>query len=127
MGVVGTISVLALYCEFIDSAVDCKGCGVVVAVKPLVDADELEAKGGVLDTFELPPLDVEDDLPGIFPLAFLITDVSTTRHLLSLSGRFLAMENKLVPNIPNKERIEQQEQVSQIEQRDENGAQSLNA
>lgn len=77
-GLVGTIGVLALYCEFIHSAVDCKGCGVVVAVKPLVDADELEAEGGVFHTFEPPPLDVEDDPPGVFPLAFLITNVSST-------------------------------------------------
>lgn len=48
MGLVGTIGVLALDCEFIDSAVVCKGCGVVVAEEPLGDADELEAEGGVL-------------------------------------------------------------------------------
>ena len=95
MGLVGTIGVLALDCEFIDSAVDCKGCGVVVAEEPLGDADELEAEGDVLDTFEPPPFDVEDDLPGVFPLAFLIPDVSSTRRLLSLSGWFLAMENSL--------------------------------
>ena len=106
MGLVGTIGVVALDCEFIDSAVDFKGCGVVVADEPLGDADELEAEGGVLDTFELPPCDVEDDLPGVFPLAFLIPDVSSTRRLLSLSGRFLAMENKLVLNVTNKERID---------------------
>lgn len=106
VGLVGTIGVLALDCEFIDSAVDCKGCGVVVAEEPLGDADELEAEGGVLDTFEPPPFDVEDDLPGVFPLAFLIPDVSSTRRLLSLSGRFLAMENKLVLNVTNKERID---------------------
>ena len=53
-----------------------------------------------------PPFDVEDDLPGVFPLAFLIPDVSSTRRLLSLSGRFLAMENKLVLNVTNKERID---------------------
>ena len=91
MGLVGTIGVLALDCEFIDSAVDCKGCGVVVAEEPLGDADELEAEGGVLDTFEPPPFDVEDDLDlsGAFPLAFLIPDVSSTQHLLSLSGKFV--------------------------------------
>ena len=70
MGLVGTIGVLALDCEFIDSCVDCKGCGVVVAQEPLGDADELEAEGGVLDTCEPPPFDVEEDLPGVFPLAY---------------------------------------------------------
>ena len=108
VGLVGTIGALALDCEFIDSAVDCKGCGGVVAEEPLGDADELEAEGGVLDTFEPPPFDVEDDLDlsGVFPLAFLIPDVSSTRRLLSLSERFLAMENKLVLNVTNKERID---------------------
>ena len=61
-GLVGTIGVLALDCEFIDSAVDCKGCGVVLVEESLVDADELDAEGGVLDTFKAPPLDVKDDL-----------------------------------------------------------------
>ena len=42
VGLVGPIGILVLYCDFIDSAVDCKGCGVVVAVKMLVDADELK-------------------------------------------------------------------------------------
>ena len=112
MGLVGTIGILALDCEFIDSAVDCKGCGVVVAEEPLGDADELEAEGGVLDTFEPPLFDVEDDLPGVFPLAFLIPDVSSTRRLLSLSERFLAMENKLVLNVTNKERIDRAARTS---------------
>ena len=120
-----------LDCEFIDSAVDCKGCGVVVAEEPLGDADELEAEGGVLDTFEPPPFDVEDDLDlsGVFPLAFLIPDVSSTRRLLSLSGRFLAMENKLVLIVTNKERIDRAARIKSLkyEGRDENGAQSLNA
>ena len=51
---------------------------MVVAEEPLGDADELEAEGGVLDTFEPPPFDVEDDLDlsGAFLLAFLIPDVS---------------------------------------------------
>ena len=35
---------------------------MVVVEEPLVDADELKAEGGVLDTFEPPPFDVEDDL-----------------------------------------------------------------
>ena len=105
MGLAGAIGVLALDCGLIDSTVDCKGCGVVVAEEPLGDADELDAEGGVLGTFESPPLDVEDDLPGDFPLAFLIPDVSSTRRLLSRSGRFLAMENKLVLNGTNKEGI----------------------
>ena len=104
VGLVGTIGVLALDCEFIDSAVDCKGCGVVVAEEPLGDADELEAEGGVLDTFEPPPFDVEDDLDlsGAFPLAFLIPDVSSTQHLLSLSGKF----------VTNKERIDRAARLS---------------
>ena len=104
VGLVGTIGVLALDCEFIDSAVDCKGCGVVVAEEPLGDADELEAEGGVLDTFEPPPFDVEDDLDlsGAFPLAFLIPDVSSTQRLLSLSGKF----------VTNKERIDRAARIS---------------
>ena len=114
VGLVGTIGVLVLDCEIIDSAVDCKGCGVVVAEEPLGDADELEAEGGVLDRFEPPPFDVEDDLDlsGAFPLAFLIPDVSSTRRLLSLSGRFLAMENKLVLIVTNKERIDRAAKIS---------------
>ena len=102
VGLVGTIGVLALDCEFIDSAVDCKGCGVVVAEEPQGDTDELAAEGDVLGTFEPPPFDVEDDLPGDVLLAFLIPNVSSTRRLLSRSGRFLAMENKLVLNVTNK-------------------------
>ena len=104
VGLVGTIGVLALDCEFIDSAVDCKGCGVVVAEEPLGDADELEAEGGVLDTFEPPPFDVEDDLDlsGAFPLAFLIPDVSSSQRLLSLSGKF----------VTNKERIDRAARIS---------------
>lgn len=35
---------------------------MVVVEEPLVDGDELEAEGGILGTFELPPFDVEDDL-----------------------------------------------------------------
>ena len=104
VGLVGTIGVLALDCEFIDSAVDCEGCGVVVAEEPLGDADEVEAEGGVLDTFEPPPFDVEDDLDlsGTFPLAFLIPDVSSTQRLLSLSGKF----------VTNKERIDRAARIS---------------
>ena len=111
VGLVGTIGVLALDCEFIDSAVDCKGCGVVVAEEPLGDADELEAEGGVLDTFEPPPFDVEDDLDlsGAFPLAFLIPDVSSTQRLLSLSGKF----------VTNKERIDRAARISLSNRKEE--------
>ena len=111
MGLVGTIGVLALDCEFIDSAVNCKGCGVVVAEEPLGDADELEAEGGVLDTFEPPPFDVEDDLDlsGAFPLAFLIPDVSSTQRLLSLSGKF----------VTNKEQIDRAARISLSNRKEE--------
>ena len=85
---------------------------MVVAEEPLGDANELESEGGVVGTFEPPPFDVEDDLPGVFPLAFLIPDVSSTRRLLPLSGRFLAMENKLVLNVTNKERIDRAARTS---------------
>ena len=35
---------------------------IVKVAGSLVDADELDAEGGVLDTFKVPPLDVKDDL-----------------------------------------------------------------
>ena len=35
---------------------------MVLVEESLVDADELDAKGGVLDRFKSPPLDVKDDL-----------------------------------------------------------------
>ena len=35
---------------------------MVLVEESLVEADELDAEGGVLDTFKAPPLDVKDDL-----------------------------------------------------------------
>lgn len=74
----------------------------------------LKPKEAFFDTFEPPPFDVEDDLDlsGAFPLAFLIPDVSSTRRLLSLSRCFLAMENKLVLIVTNKERIDRVARIS---------------
>ena len=90
---------------------------IVKVAGSLVDADELDAEGGVLDTFKAPPLDVKDDLSGVFLLVFLMPDVSSTRRLLSLSGRFLAMKYKPVLNVRNKKQIDRAARISNTNRR----------